>query len=462
MADLKIDLLPDSKKYYTSLSIGKYKKSDPFTPSAFERIRIFHFPLPTELRDDTTVGYTAVNLETVGDIINNAAGASGTLQAATLRGAGGLLNAVMSGTQRGFERAAGPVAGALAGSVASIAQSLLPAEQVSSAIQQKIGAAPNPNPSVQFQGPVLRDFSFTWVFYPKSYEESVVIDSAIRTLKGAALPSFNEGNRASILNYPYLCQLNFYPWDGTGESWPKDNPYGWKKGSIIKIKNCFMSGVNVNYHAFGTPAFFEGKGSYPVSIQLTINFKETEYLTAYEWDDSRSKQEEKEVKAAAVVGALGNTLLEGGKQIIGGVFKETLDLLQVGEGAPSPKTEAENEADAKSTIAKTKTSGTVNYRLAPTATTEGQVLGAQRGEDGKWTVYNVTINPDNTEVKNSPAETLTDAQFSDYLKANNAYKNGQSVELSQRVNPNKPTAGTVGRKVIPDPNRPSEVIYVPR
>lgn len=44
-----------------------------------------------------------------------------------------------------------------------------------------------------------------------------------------------------------------------------------------------MSGVNVNYNAFGTPGFFEGT-KLPISYSLTINFKEIEYLLSNDWD----------------------------------------------------------------------------------------------------------------------------------------------------------------------------------
>jgi len=245
-------------------------------------------PLPTELRDDTTVSYNSVNLETVGDFLDPNRGAAGLGSAAMLRNIGSLGQLAISGTSKGFERALGgrgalaEVAGMAAGGFLSAVQALVPPEQVSSAVQQKMGAAPNPNPSVQFQGPVLRDFTLTWAFYPKNAAESTKIDTLIRRLKARALPSNNEGNNGAVLNYPHICQLNFYPWDSS----TVPDPDGWSPNSIIKIKKCFMSGVNVNYNAFGTPGFFEGT-KLPISYQLTINFKEIEYLLSGDWDPDK-------------------------------------------------------------------------------------------------------------------------------------------------------------------------------
>jgi hypothetical protein len=272
--------------YYTQLSIGPYKRNNnAFTLSEFAPTYIVHLPLPTELRDDTTVGYSPVNLETVGDFLDTNKRA-GLGEAAALRNIGNLAQAGISGTSRGISELTvdrGPLAklagGAMSGLMGAL-QSLVPAEQISSAIQQKMGAAPNPNPSVQFQGPVLRDFTLTWAFYPKNPTESATIDKLIRNLKARALPSNNRDNGGAVLNYPHICQLNFYPWDGKGT---RRGEHGHSTESIIKIKKCFMSGVNANYNAFGTPGFFEGT-QLPISYQLTINFKEIEYLLSDDWD----------------------------------------------------------------------------------------------------------------------------------------------------------------------------------
>lgn len=272
--------------YYTQLSIGPYKRNNnAFTLSEFAPTYIVHLPLPTELRDDTTVGYSPVNLETVGDFLDTNKRA-GLGEAAALRNIGNLAQAGISGTSSGFGRLTegrGPLAklaGGAMGGLTGALQSLVPAEQISSAIQQKMGAAPNPNPSVAFQGPVLRDFTLTWAFYPKNPTESATIDKLIRNLKARALPSNNRDNGGAVLNYPHICQLNFYPWDGKGT---RRGEHGHSTESIIKIKKCFMSGVNANYNAFGTPGFFEGT-QLPISYQLTINFKEIEYLLSDDWD----------------------------------------------------------------------------------------------------------------------------------------------------------------------------------
>jgi hypothetical protein len=274
--------LPGKGAYYTRITLSPYNRGSAFELSNLTPNFIFNLPLPTELRDDTTVGYSPVNLETVGDIL---AGRNNTMTGAVTRSAGQLVSGALSSSSKGFGRMldrGGAALGLLNSaqeSVIGAVQSLLPPEQINSAIQQQNGVAPNPNPSVQFQGPVLRDFTLSWAFYPKNSGESDVIDKVIRKLKARALPSLDAGGGA-ILKYPHICQLNFFPWDEEST-----HPNGWTDKSIIKIKQCFMSGVNVNYNAFGTPSFFEGT-KLPISYQLTISFKEIDYLLSSDWDST--------------------------------------------------------------------------------------------------------------------------------------------------------------------------------
>jgi hypothetical protein len=271
-------------KYYTTIRIGPYQRPKPFDRPAFNPNLNIILPLPNELRDDTTVSYTNINLETVGDLINLNIGSGAG--AAVLRNSGNLITgagSILADAGAAFAGAlGGNAAESIVGGVTSAIGSLFPAEQITSAIQQSTGLAPNPNPSVAFQGPVLRDFSYTWAFYPKSAAESAKIDTMIKKLKSRALPKNWVNNSAAILEYPDMCQLNFFPWDnnGTGD-------WGWSDKSIIRYKKCVMAGVNANYNPFGTPAFFEGT-TLPVTYQLTISFREIEYLLSEDWDTART------------------------------------------------------------------------------------------------------------------------------------------------------------------------------
>lgn len=436
MATPEINTLPDSKKYYTALKVGPYKRGDKFELSKFAPNFIVHLPLPTELRDDTTVGYTNVNLETVGDAINKS---EGLLNAGLLRNTGNILNAALSGTSGGIQSAlankgvGGQIAGALGGGLISSIQSLLPAEQINSAVQQQNGVAPNPNPSVQFQGPVLRDFSFTWAFYPKNKKESEEIDGMIRKLKARALPSFNKGNGQSILEYPHICQLNFYPWDnkGTGD-------HGWnEKNSIIKIKRCFMSGVNVNYHAYGTPAFFEGT-TLPVTYQLTINFKEIEYLTSGDWDPSAAVERPLANTSYSATTTLKETfgiLTSAGSLLAQGAWDALGDALTTDQEPQPPSNKAPDQfkTDSVDRLNRATEGQSVNYTVPPTdpkvialskVGSKDSRISATKGADGKWTIVNIDIQQDGSEKNIGPEGTFTNEEVTKYFEDQKVYTNG--------------------------------------
>ena len=137
--------------------------------------------------------------------------------------------------------------------------------------------APNPNETITFDGPSLRSFQLTWTFNPRNASESAGLTAFIKTVKAASLPTNVVSGSTAILGYPDLAQLNFYPWDSSGNT-----QWGWGDNSIIKIKRCFMEGVSINYAPSNIPSFFSGTNQ-PVAIEVTISFKETEYMLSNDW-----------------------------------------------------------------------------------------------------------------------------------------------------------------------------------
>lgn len=262
-------------KYYTRLTIGRFSRPGPFDSPDFEDKKIILLPLPSELRDDTGVNYTGDDLNGIGDLINGDLSASAA-GAAGLRNAETIIDATSSFVTGVLSNA--PFMGRFAGALAPDAAS------ASSALQQTLGVAPNPNPSVAFKGPDLRTFSLTWAFYPKSVAESERVHQVIKILKSRALPRNLESKSAALLKYPDMVQVNFFPWDSGGN----DSPWNWTERSIVRYKKCVMTNIIVNYNPFGTPAFFEGTNM-PSSYQLTINFREIEYMLSHDWEEVQDK-----------------------------------------------------------------------------------------------------------------------------------------------------------------------------
>jgi len=263
-------------KYYCRLLIGKYKRPSPFDSSVWETHSAIHLPLPDALHDDTSVRYSGVDLTTVGDFVNGDALTG--LVGAGIRGVG-------PATSKFFSAVLGAAAGAVTGklgdvigpAVSEAAAAALPPESIQTAFEQSIGLSPNPNPSVAFQGPNLREFQLSWTFFPRSSPESEKVTAIIGRLKRASLPTNTVARSGALLQYPDMVQLNFFPWDTDGYG-----PWLWTDKSIIRIKKCMMQSVNVDYNPSNIPGFFKGTNS-PVAIRLTISFTETEYMLSSDW-----------------------------------------------------------------------------------------------------------------------------------------------------------------------------------
>lgn len=278
----------DTSKYYCTLTLMDYERVNPFEPSPPKNAKFFRLPLPMELRDDLGVSYQNTDLNAIGDMIN---GAGNVAAGAALRNAGDIAKAGAQGVA-GFMQGAGNALGGKAGGAMNIAGTVgsklanqIDASAVSSAASQGLGVAANPNPSVAFQGPILRDFSMSWTFYPTNAKNSATIQSMIKTLKGAAAAQYSGGGASAVLGYPKLVQLNFYPWDKGGSG-----PHSWSNKSIIRLKRCFMASVNASYNAGSAPSFFTD--STPTVTTLSINFKEVEYMLSTDYGTTGSYSQE--------------------------------------------------------------------------------------------------------------------------------------------------------------------------
>jgi hypothetical protein len=277
-------------KYYCRILIGKYKRPAPFQVGTWDITSRINLPLPDALQDNTSVKYNGVELESVGDFINGNVGSGlAGIAARNVGGAASTLISNVSGSLAGAvtERfgGSGAMSDVIGGAVTEGVKNAFPAEKMQTAFEQMVGAAPNPNPSVAFQGPNLREFQLTWTFFPRSEAESTNIHRIVTKLKRASLPRNSISGSGAILDYPDMCQLNFFPWDDNTLS-PSEgtNPWFWTNNSIIKIKKCVMNNVSVDYNVSNIPGFFAGTGK-PVAIRLSIGFSEIEYMLSNDWGE---------------------------------------------------------------------------------------------------------------------------------------------------------------------------------
>jgi len=123
------------------------------------------------------------------------------------------------------------------------------------------GVAFNNHMEVMFQGVNFREFNFSFKFFPRNHVESRGLKSAIDLFKYHMHPNFMAGSANAMFDVPSKFSINI-----SGDN-------GFYGGFCEAV----LVGMNINGSGSGVAAQFED-GS-PAEIDLTLNFKETSYLT---------------------------------------------------------------------------------------------------------------------------------------------------------------------------------------
>lgn len=286
-----------SDKYYMRLRFFDYNRDHLFKKGTDVSIYSVDLPLPLELSDSQRAEYATADMKAVGTFMTEGI-ASGGLAAQVAMTAGPEIVGNIAGSIGGALAQKNRVFGAIGSTVSAGADAAgVNKENIVNAIEQYAGMAPNPQPSVLFKGPSLREFNFTWTFNPRDVDESKRIRETIERLKASALPRKAFTNSTGVMRYPHMCMINFYPWDGGATL--AGNIYGWGEKSLIRIKRCFISNITSNYAPNGVPSFFEDTVGAPVFIQLSITLKEIEFFTSEDWGGVSGLTQEEAEKIAA-------------------------------------------------------------------------------------------------------------------------------------------------------------------
>jgi hypothetical protein len=136
-------------------------------------------------------------------------------------------------------------------------------EDIQALVQKMQGMAKNDRKEQVFQGMGEREFTFSWLFVPKSQDESNVIRNIIQWLKYNQYPEVNAGNGLQvILPNEFDLEFRFKTKEITG---------------MPKITTCVLEDVSVNYTPLQKFVAFADTDN-PVAIQLDLKFKELEPL----------------------------------------------------------------------------------------------------------------------------------------------------------------------------------------
>lgn len=249
---------------YVKLQFFKYTRGSAFEAGSIEDKEYVELPLPDNLNTAFNVKYQERDTGIAGDIMNSTAIQSSiNAAAATQGGAGSKMSAAVAelGSQLVSEGAAARGMEAFGETVAKLGFAGLEgvSDVAGGLAGQIVGSIPNPHPTVFFKGMELRQFQWSWKFVPRSQEEAIALEKAVRFIKKFILPSKSASGDNSFLQYPYMVQPQIkgdYP-----------NIYG-------KFKKSLVSGFSINFMGEGNSAFYVD-GS-PVSMICTMTFQEVE------------------------------------------------------------------------------------------------------------------------------------------------------------------------------------------
>lgn len=301
-------------KYYMSLRFKEYTRTAPFAKMTQSFKNGIILPIPRSLEDTYNLNLETAKLGGVGAAADLAMAVkeNPNFSPTSQIGAMGLMlgNKLLEG-------ASVPIGGNIGQAATNVAGQLL-------------GTIPNPHLSVVFQGISLREHTFEWTFAPRNKEESRTLSQIILQLQRNSLPAYSKAGTAA-LEYPYLCQIDLYPWAGEG-----GNP-------LIKYKPAMLKNVIINYSPNGIPSFFAGT-SLPTFVSLKLEFVEIEYFTS----DDYGRAGRDDSKLVALVKA-GGEWVDKAKEIVGavvdganGIMPEAASDANVaeGDGTQPPSTPA--------------------------------------------------------------------------------------------------------------------------
>ena len=122
------------------------------------------------------------------------------------------------------------------------------------------GSVINPNMELLFKGPQLRTFGLTWKMSPRDYEESQMIKNIIRMFKQSM--AVKRSKSQLFLKSPNTYKLEYLTAGGRDHSF------------LPKIKECALTGCNINYTPDGNYQTYEDSSM--VAYEMTLNFNELE------------------------------------------------------------------------------------------------------------------------------------------------------------------------------------------
>lgn len=147
------------------------------------------------------------------------------------------------------------------------------------------GVVQNPMIELIYTRPNFRTFRFDFIFNPRSEKEAMEVYEIIQRLYFHQAPEISEGSAGYFLVPPSEFDIEFY-YNGV------QNP------NIPKISTCVLETIDVDY-APGEFVTYEvpgenipspGRTGSPVSIRMSLSFRETEIVTKADYDAKKKNE----------------------------------------------------------------------------------------------------------------------------------------------------------------------------
>lgn len=145
------------------------------------------------------------------------------------------------------------------------------------------GVVQNPMLEVIYSSPDFRQFRFDFFFYPRSEKEAYEVQMIMDRLRFHQAPEIAKESNGFFLVPPSEFDLKFF-YNG------KENP------NIPKISTCVLENIDLDYAPNGFSAYEVpgestpslGRTGMPVAIRMSLQFRETEYLTKSNFNNKRN------------------------------------------------------------------------------------------------------------------------------------------------------------------------------
>ena len=226
-----------------------------------------YLPIPRQIQDANSVQYDSARLDPL-----EAVGAALIQQGIENPNIDRINETVRALTRDGVsvvENNVDAIAAAVAGRAIGALGGNVTANQL---IARASGAILNPNLESLFQGVKLRQFPFTFEFFPRNYNEGQQVKMIIKVLKRSMAARNNKkAGRGIFIKQPDIFQLQYMK--GSGE-----HPF------LNKFLPMHLTDMKINYSQSGTySTFYDGT---PTHMTVSCSFQEVNPVYQEDYDEA--------------------------------------------------------------------------------------------------------------------------------------------------------------------------------